>query len=293
MKYGKYSLGHIEALLNKLGGEEVVDGILEGTKQADIRDVIRFLFDRTGRCIPYDLTSSVTDANRSFKLVQPEVNLADRLHRLVSLFPQGTAFCSVEEFEQEIAALRALIEANPRFKNCFNGVWLPLVLPQTEAGDYGTLLESRFLTAVKSSYLMKFPKRSFKNYHKGELAGQVSIVHQSHERLMAKMQERPVIGILLANPLQGFSIPACREYADSLPEILHLSGGYDFLTAIAAYPDVLGRDHYTPGNDMAAVQCQSVDYSLRCRVFDDGQLGFASWDHYAYDNYSGGLFFAR
>lgn len=30
MKYGDIKLGHIEALINKLGGKEVVDGILEG-----------------------------------------------------------------------------------------------------------------------------------------------------------------------------------------------------------------------------------------------------------------------
>jgi len=293
MKYGKYSLGQIEALLNKLGGEEAVDGILEGTKQTDIRDVIRFLFDRTGRCIPYDLTSSVCDANRSFNLAQPEINYADRLNRLVSSFPQGTAFCSVEEFEQEIAALRALIEANPRFKNCFNGTWLPLVLPQTEVGDYGTLLEGRFLAAVEHSYLKEFPKRSFKNYHKGELAGQVSIVHSSHERLVASMRQRPVIGIFLPNPLQGFSISACREYADSLPEILHLAGGYDFMTAITAYPDVLGRDFKTPGNDCAAVRWRSADFSLCCGVRDGEQFYFGSGGLGTHGGCSGGLFFAR
>jgi len=73
-----------------------------------------------------------------------------------------------------------------------------------------------------------------------------------------------VIGILLPNPLQGFSIPACREYADSLPEILHLAGGYDFSAALAAYPDVLGRDFNTPGNDMAALQ-----FALSSQGWDD------------------------
>jgi len=212
---------------------------------------------------------------------------------LISSFPQGTTFCFQEEFEQEIAALRALIEADPRFKNCFNGVWLPLVLPQTEAGDYGTILESRFLAAVESSCLKEFPERSFENCRKGELAGQVSIVHPSHERLVMKMQQRPVIGILLPNPLQGFSIPACREYADSLPEILHLAGGYDFSAALAAYPDVLGRDFNTPGNDMAALQWKSADFSLHCWVSDVQRLRFGNRYLNAGDCYSGGLFFSR
>ncbi len=293
MKYGKYTFGQIEAVLNKLGGEENIDGILEGTKQADVRDVIRFLFDRTSRCIPYDLKSHVTNANRSFKLTQPEINYADRLHRLVSLFPQGTTFCSVKEFELEVSTLRAIIDADPRFKNWDKGVWLPLFLPQTEAGDYGTILESRFLTAVESSYLREFPKRGFKNYRKGDLAGQVSIAHQSHERLVTRMQRRPVIGILLPNPLQGFSIPACREYADSLPEIAHLSGGYDFLTAIAAYPDVLGRDFNTPSNDTAAVQWWSANFTLSCRVNKGEQLYFDGGSLDANGGCSGGLFFAR
>lgn len=284
------------ALGKLLGGREILEGLWNGSKKATIEDAIYFLFDKNGRGIPRDLKSSVCDADRSFNLVQPEINYVDRLARFWSSYPQGTAFSpvsySAEEFEQEVAALRAMLDADPLFKNWDKGVWLPLVLPQIEGGDYGTLLENRFLAAVGSSYFKEFPNRIFSNYRKGELAGQVKIIHPSHERLVAKMQRGPVIGIFLPTPLQGFSITADREFADALPEICHLAGGFDFAAAMAVYPDVLARDFNVSGNDCAAVQWRYADCSLRFRSYDAGLdfgdrgLGFNSL-------YSGGLFLSR
>ena len=40
-KYGKYTGGQIEAVLNKIGGERAVDGILQGTLEVTTKEVSR------------------------------------------------------------------------------------------------------------------------------------------------------------------------------------------------------------------------------------------------------------
>ncbi|MFA6042836.1 MAG: hypothetical protein WCV85_00350 [Patescibacteria group bacterium] len=291
-KYGKYRGNDIEAVFNMLGGEAVVDAMLQGTKQARIEDVILTLFDRHGRGIPRGLQSSVCDESRLFHLQIPGMDFGKLLERLTAVFPEGTVFSTVQELQDEVQEILAIITTDPQLKNCLGRTWFPLTLPKIEAGDYGTILETTFVAAVEKAYLKAFPDRSFINHCKGELGDQVSIVHPSHKCLVAKMQKGPVAGIFLPNSLQGFSIPADREFADQLPEIFHLAGGYDFCTAMAGYPEVLARNFFVPGYDMAGVKWQSEGYSLYLGASDDG-LGFGGKFLGACVQDSGGLFIAR
>ncbi len=280
------------ALANKLGGRTVVDDILDGTKKATIEEVVPLVFDRNGRCIPRGLNSSPADPCLTYRLIQPTISYADRLERLIHAFPEQSTFCTVREFEQEVGAICKMLKDEMRFKNWAKGIWLPIIIPQVTSENYGEALESIFFAAVRTAYSKEFSERQYIDTIKGGLAGWVDVVHRSHKRLVDKMRKGPVIGIYLPNALQGFSIDEAHTYAESLPEFFHLSGGYDLATAMVAYPDVLARDEYTPGYNMAGVQfseSQRFFYfqSVKGKLWIDERYGFSDGAH------SAGLFIAR
>lgn len=266
-KHGARPLGQVEAFLNMLNPADL-DRLLAGEASIEIVELIRKLVDKNGRMIPLaGMKSAVCDPNTSFKLVQPTINYAERINRLIRFFP-GRTFVSAEEFQKRSKALVEQLRQNPILSNLFNGVCLPVCYPQFKLGDYGEDLENVFLNAVGNSYKSHFPEREFYNHREGELKGKVSIVEENHKQLIAKMAEGPVVGIQFF-PLQGFSINADRELMALLPKSLALSGPIDLATAITVYPDVLARDFNTPGYDCAAVSWGSADYSLFFWANDD------------------------
>ncbi len=291
-KFNHLTGGQTEAILNMVGVENI-PAVLRGEKEIFLKDATPLLFDKHGRGIPRNLQSSVCDENRSFYLQQPTARFGWPLECLTAAFPDGTVFCTAEELGREINELKAILAADPRLKHCLNRAWLPLALPKIDAGDYGEVLEATFVVAVEKAYHRKFPKRLFTDHCKSELMGQVNIVHSSHERLVSKMRKGSVAGIFLPNSLQGFSIPACREFADQLPEIFHLAGGYDSCTAMAAYPEVLARDIDVPCYDMAGTQYQAAHHSLYLLQYSSSALSFGWRRLCAQGSHSGGLFIAR
>lgn len=290
MKYGDVTLGQVEAMINKIGGLEVWEAVLHDEVTVEVKEVFQKLFDKNGRRIPRDLKSAVCDPYPSFKLVQPEINYATRLDRLGRFFPAAATFSSTKEFQTRSEALLEQLRQDKLLSNLLNGVFLPICLPKIRIKDYGQALEEVFLVAVGKSYENQFSGRKFYNYRKGELETQVSIVEDSHKRLLAEMEEGPVVGIQLF-PLQGYSIYADREQMTSLPESLILSGAMDIATVITAYPDVLAREN-TPGYDCAANSWQSAGSSLCFGTFVGG-LGFDGFGGLgdAGRGYSGGLLF--
>jgi len=291
-KYPEWTRGQVEALLNIIG-EENARKLLVGEISVELRETMEKFFDKNDRRIPKGLLDSVCDANKDFRLSQPKMEIvADyevylrRLHECL-----GDTGITPEQLKRESEKLWAEIQENPQIANITNGVGLPVVLPKLTTSDLGTALE-QYLEAVGGSYSKTFSGRSFNNYRKGELSGNVSIVAGSkHDQLISRMKEGPVIGIHFPNPLQGFSINASREQMSTLPEGFVLSG-MDTAIAMAMYPDILACDWKTPGLDLAALQWQSAGYSLYFRAGDD-RLGFDRTDDltYAGGYYSGGLLF--
>ncbi len=258
------------------------------------QDAIRLFFDKHGRRIPEGLQANVCDANRSFRLDQPkldmEVDFANRISRLHGCLSIDTEV-TAEQLMAETERLLAMIRENPQIANIANGVCLPVVLPKLVTDDLGAELEL-YLAGVAGSYAKTFGGRTFYNHRKGTLANKVSIAPGSrHDQLVSRMKEGPVIGLHFPNPLQGFSIHADREQMSTLPEGFILSG-MDTPIATMMYPDILARDYNTPGLDMAALQWRSADCSLRFRA-SGGRLGFGFTVRLAsaYDRYSGGLLF--
>ena len=298
VKYGDETLGRWQALIDKLGGatvQRILNGelkveIVEGGYRDNGKAVLvpegeggstekvlltpettTLLIDRHGRRIPpQGMQAKAKDANWDFCLEQPAIGYARRLAHLTRYFPEGTKFSSTEEFVRHTKEILDWIRGHEQISNLLTGddlkvVRLPICLPKLEVEDYGRTLEEIFLTAAASSYREQFPDRKFVNHRQGELANQVSIAAGSrHKQLLARMVEGPVTGVFFSNALQGYSIDADCEQVASLPENILLAGGFDTITALTAYPDVLARDYHTPGLDLAALFWQSSRYSLGC-----------------------------
>lgn len=297
-KYSSWNLGQIEALLNIIGEKNAL-ALLHGEKilvaeekSVCIKEAILPLFDKHGRRIPPcgGLVANVCDPNRSFHLIQPEI---DYRARLAQLEATGlAALISAAEFEARARELLQMLAESEPLKNLLKGVHLPVVIPQTEVADIGRTTEE-FVTMAGKSYCRQFPKRSFTNYRAGGLEGEVSLMENSrYERLVEGIAKSSIVGICFPNPLQGFSVDAQREQMATLPESLLLSGPLDTAVAWIMYPDVLARDYNTPGYDCSAVQWQSAEGSLDFGAYDDcADFGYGAGLSGARGTDSGGLLF--
>ncbi len=290
--------GQMAALIHKVGGLEVVHQILQGKVAITIADVIRKFFDKNGRGIPENLEASVCNPNSEYKLTQPEVltngymaAAYERVEKFLS-DPLGRGMLSYGSYQELVHMLIERLKADETTANLLKGVYLPIVIPQLVVEDYGDTLETVFISGVENSYKDQYPKRTFTNYRKGELAGNVSIVEGSrHDQLVTKMAEAPVVGIYFPNPMQGFSVNAQREFVQTLPEGFLLSSGFDTATAMLMYPGVLAESNKTPGYDCAAMQFKSPEQSLYFEA-TGGKLEFGRDDlGLARVSSSGGLLF--
>lgn len=275
----------------KDGGQDAIEAVLRGDLEVRLEPAVRSLVDTNGRAIPpRGITNEVVNAATSFKLIQPEINLAFTLARLQESFPLGTKFLSVAECAQKLEVLLAQIDANKQVNNLRKGVWLPVPFPQFEVAEYGTSLENTFLAGLERSYQRQFPDRQFYNYREGELAGQVTVVDESrHQDFIAAMRAGPGLGVYFV-PLQGYSIPADREVITSFPQGFTLSGAIDTALALTAYPEVLARDYNVPALDCAANNWRSPGGSLYFCAGDD-KLFFRSGGLNARGSCSGGVLF--
>ena len=281
-----FDASHTLALINALGGRDIALDIAAGKKKVAVEDVIQLLIDQNGRGIPFPGMKGVVDADRSFYLTQPSINYTEVLGRLQEFYGQEYEFMSAEEFQKRCEVALAYIKGEPSIANLLNGPHFIFALPKL-TGDLGTILDNTIVPAMERAYLAQFPDRSFTNYCHNDLAKKVKVVTGTRqERLVHAMAQGPVCGVFFP-ALQGFSIPADREFIAKMPERLTLAG-MEVPVAVTAHPDTLFRDWYTPGLDMASLQWQSREFSLRCGANDD-EAGFGCGDLHANGLYSGGV----
>ncbi len=259
-KLDDFSFGQWKALATRLAKDtgmtafEIVTDIIHGRLTVEVVSKQPLLFDRHGRRIPpLDVGDNICDPERSYKVNQPDINYGDRLARFNALF--GCTTLRSDTFRIRAEQLMAQIEGNLDLVNLMWGPCLPIVLPQESrtAFDYGTVLERRFLSAVKEAYQNAFPDQEFRHFKEGKIENRVRVVGQTrHHILIEKMNRGPVVALFFPTALQGYSIHAAREQMNSLPSELLLAGGFDVATAIALYPDVLAGSN-APGLQMSAV----------------------------------------
>ena len=293
------TVGQQDAYLNKLevdlGGETKAREVLEAYSRGEIKlvfqdNTVKFV-DVNGRVIPIKLKGKVVDANRSFHLVQPEIDYTAIMARLLMFFGVElmNGFMDVEKFEREGKAIIARAKADKQTNNLLKGVHLPICFPKLAVSDYGRTFEEIFLAAAARSYCDAFPGRTFTNHRKGDLAGKVSVVNGTrHERLVEAMAKGSVTGVFFPTAFQGYGIEADREAIKGLPNNYLLTGALDTSVAMVAFPQVLARDYYTPGLDCAANSWGS-GISLFFRPGGSG-LSFGDRGLGAYVFFSGGVF---
>jgi len=276
-----WTQGELNALLKKLGEEnarQLMSGDLvlkTGEGGAELVKAVKKLFDKNGRRIPpKGLEAAVCDPDRDICFKQLDSDYGSRYAHYCEF--SGHPDISPEEFQRRSEELIASLKADEQLANLLKGVCLPILVPKLANGfDYGQVMEEG-LRVVEKAYCRAFPDREFCDCLKGELAGKVKVAHPSHEMLIKISMNEPRVGLYFPNPLQGFSVKAARAQMSDLPMELSLSGGLDTMVAMAMYPDVLARDHQTPGLDMAALSWGSSGDLL------EDSLGFKAEDAYLY-----------
>lgn len=305
-----WDASHVLALINAVGGADSAHKLISGelvvhrlghviqpslaTKPEEpteppVVEVVpadRVLVDKNGRCIPFQgIKGQVVDANRSFHIAQPKIAYNAVRDRLQKLFGTEHELMFAEEFCHRCEAAVRRIHDNPRVANLLKGPYVPFLLPQL-SGDLGQLLDDVLVPAMECSYLAQFPNREIVNCRHGELVEKVTVAENTRQdRLISAVAKGPVCGVYFPTALQGFGIPADREFITHLPEDMILSG-MEIPVAVAAYPDVFGRDFQTPGLDMASLQWQSDSL---CFKAGGGSAGFDYRDLSALGGYSGGV----
>ncbi len=302
MKYPDFTFGRTQALIDQLGGLDIVNKILSGDLKVNVQgpdlqviEALKTLFDKNGRRIPLNLKAAVCNPNKDYFVEQPSINYKDRLCK--GFTNTGlNAFMSLSDFSGKTEKLLTQLRNSDQLKNLLKGPYLPITIPKTHLTDLGAMTEDLVTAAGKSyqnHFSKRFGKRSFTNYRKGELERQVTVVNGSrYERVVESIQKESMVGIYFPTVLQGFSVHADVEQMASLPESFILSGSLDIAMAFAMYPDVLGRNGYTPIYDCAAVNWQSSDSSFYFYASGDAaDFGGRGLLSVARADYSGGLLF--
>jgi len=297
VKYDK-RLGLFELLLNMIDQEDL-EKLQAGEASIKIEEIIKSLFDSTGRVIPpRGFKPEVKNENKNFHLDQLNIKIKDKdcLRRMQEYLPQYT-FPSLTEFQDKCGAVKEKALKHPQIgPNAFNRCNLPLPIPHipelSNLGNLGQILEN-LLEGVKRAYEDEFNNqpRKFVNYRKGTLAGVTHvIVGTRHREMLAAVAKAPQAGILLPNPLQGYSVQADRTIISLFPNFVSLIG-LEYILAMIGFPDILARGRNTPRLNMSAFSWQSA-YSLRFSAYDN-LLDFNNTDYLAYalDYSSGGLLF--
>lgn len=164
------------------------------------------------------------------------------------------------------------LKTQPALAPLMRGIGLPVAVPRLATTDYGCFFESLFLGAAKEAYRRQYPQHCF-DQQLGPLGFDLR-PHPAgrHERLVAAMVERPLVGIFFPWAFHGVSPTACRELMAQLPTNMLLAGGIDTALALVGYSDVLVPDALSPdlatpgiqhGSDRRTVVFQCWGKALR------------------------------
>ena len=289
-KYGELTEGQIEALINKFG-IEVVEAILQDDAEVSVGKIIipSFRAVNGSRIRPRGFKDEILKANLDFRFDQLEtIDFEPRLARSKEYVWPKLAI-SATELEERYNAILKQVGAMEQCRNVLKGPHYPIVIGKSEIADIGTFLDTTVLPGVGRSYLNQFPKRTFNNYRKGELANEVTVVEGSRcDALLKAIAESDVVAAYFVCPLQGWSITADRNQMATLPQEFILAEAIAGSAGIVMFPDVLARDFNVPGQDLAGNQWQSAGRSLYFRARDESlEFDYRYLD--AHDRYSGGL----
>lgn len=252
---------------NKLGGVKNVTKILRGELDITVQPTNRTLVDRYGRCIPISgMSGKVCDPDPSFvkfRFGQPNFGKVKNYIRGIKNMQQHfdpDVNVSPRRFQEKTEYLLDLIKDNNRIANLTNGLWLPLIIPNLKFDDLGDNLNYFYKAAFSSYKSSGFGKNTSELL--GQLKNEVQIASESRfDRLIEQSKTvEPLIGIYFPYALLGFSIRACRQQMQCLPEGLILSG-LDTAVASIMYPEILWSEKL-PSINLSGFSYQHSNRSL-------------------------------
>lgn len=290
--HGHETLGRLNAICVKLGflGEGAIDRFLSDRLELiakepgkiEVREKERVAVDSNGRFIFENFgITEFTNANWSYgfdRSIQPDY--PEILERLQDVFQMKDLGITVAQFEDKAEKAKHGDLSGP-YANLFEGKCarpFPIVIPAMKipAKKLGDALAEKFIPSVKRRYLLQFPRRTFNNYCKGTLEGQVtSFPGSRQDQLIAALAEGPQVLWVLMNCLQGGSFNADRELVQHLPKEFSLGGTIANGTVIAVYPEIAAAISKNPLYFNAADVWGSSD-ALCFRPYDS-DLDFGSW----------------
>lgn len=230
------------------------------------------LFDDSGRCIPDQLEAAVhVKTRRQFSLVQPKLDFG-AIHQRLAAALDAHGSISPEDFQARAETILRGIAADPATASLAEGVRVPFFLPKTpdiRTGDMGDKIQNIWIKAVGQTFTSTFPKYSFTDHNaKAGLSGKLAVQPGSrHDALLDAMSRDAVVGWFFP-ALREYSLPACLEQLQKLPEKFLLAGGVDLSAALIACPDLLHRrDGYPPLLWMAALSGEKPNVAYHYEAY--------------------------
>lgn len=288
------------ALINRLGGREIVDEFLAGNKKVTFEDVVRLCIGKNARfVIPEGFEHGHVDLNPDYFWEQPtgKFDFASLIKRGALYLPQGMKALSAAQMEDGCRTLEEQITADSQVSNLFTvkdrrrGIRLPWFLPQMDIDpkNPGKAIHEIFKPAIKRAYETEFGEHKFVDYRKDDTDGCVTIVDESQLKLVAALRAGPVFGWIFPGVFQGIGIKGDRALMKTLPAGHNFAlGGFDSLAAMILHTATLARDNNTPVMDLASFQWRDPGYSLYLDA-RDGRLEFGRRCLDPYERYSAAL----
>jgi hypothetical protein len=168
----------------------------------------------------------------------------------------------LDTFESSLNKLKRRFLGLAAFRNLFNGVHVPFIVPRIDSKniDLGFNSVERFLPKLESSFLQYYPNAHFKAVMQGgsTLAGNLEVNQQSrYQKFLNTVNVADAVGWYFPQALQQFDTDSQVAQIKDLPDEagVCVSGPMEIFSANIGKPDLLiNSEGYAPILTMPAVR---------------------------------------
>lgn len=210
-------------------------------------------FSEIGRRIPHKDLRVFGETPQTYYQLDGHINsYSDILSNSIQ-FGGVDPSVNVKDFQDACENLRKKFEANPAYRNLFNGVAIPFICKSNKSlDDLGRDLQDVELPNFQRVFNAKFPDQHFKAIlqSNSQLAGSITLDPRSRYQSFADAcKAGTVIGWYFPQALQEFDVESQRQQMTDLPDTgnVCLSGGIDIIAALIGNPQLLiSEESYAP-----------------------------------------------
>ena len=255
----------LDRFIEKIGGIEVYDDVLEGKIILYPKKNESSFFDDSGRRIIGNLSANVCDADQEFFFDNIQLTDKDYKEKIMVFRNYCHDQLTFNEFKTKVDNLIEAIKSNHLISNVLKGPWFPIILPTTKDHfNIGQVIRHD-IESIGENYRKTFPGR---NFLISSSFSETTLNKQGRqEELILMIMKNPIVGIYFPSALQGFSVPASREQMISLPEGFYLSG-IDAVWAMIMYPEYLALNFNVPGIYLAGLEISEIKTPYLA-IYDD------------------------